>query len=360
MTPRQRVLAVLNRQPVDRLPVDIWHTDEILQMLTERYRAKNDLDLYKQMEIDKIVWVFPIYNAPNQEGSTGSLHFGDATRSMWGTPLRAVQAGEALYHEFAAAPLAEYETPDSLDSYPFWPDPDCFDYEQMTGLARRAATDFAVIGPWVSFFEIYCQMRGLETALMDVVTNPDLVEAALDRIEACQTAMMRRFLDDAAEWIDLVFISDDMGCQNSLLMSLEAWDHFFKDRLARWCDLIHGYGLKVFFHSDGAVEPLIPRLIDCGIDVLNPIQHACPGMEMGELKRKYGRHVIFHGGIDNQQVLPRGTPEDVRAETRRCIKTLGASGEGYIVCSCHNIQPGTPMENILAMLQIALEPGACV
>lgn len=357
MTPKQRISAVLNRQPVDRLPVDIWHTDEIRKLLADHYRAVDDLDLYRRMGIDKIVWVFPIYQPPDQQGSTGSLHFGDAPRSMWGTPLRAMQAGQALYHEFAAAPLAEYETPESLDRYPFWPEPDRFDYRQMTDLARRAATDFAVIGPWVSFFEVYCQMRGLETALMDIVANPDLVDAALDRIEACQTAMMRQFLDEAAEWVDMVFISDDMGCQNSLLLSLECWDRFFKDRLRRWCDLIHGYGRRVFFHSDGAVEPLVPRLIDCGIDILNPIQHACPGMDTADLKRKYGRQVIFHGGIDNQSVLPFGTPDDVRRETRRCLQTLGANREGYIVCSCHNIQPGTPLENILAMVETAVGEG---
>jgi len=354
MNSRQRVLAVLDRRPVDRLPVDIWHTDEVLAMLLTHYRATDDLDLYRKMGIDKIVWVFPIYNPPGQEASTGSLHFGDAERSMWGTPLRPMQAGQALYHEFAGAPLADFGTPESLDQYPFWPDPVRFDYDRMTALARRAAKDFAVVGPWVSFFEVYCQMRGLETALIDVLAAPDLVEAALDRIEACQTAMMTRFLNEAAEWVDMVFISDDMGCQNGLLMSLEAWDHFFRERLRRWCDLVHGYGRRVFYHTDGAVEPLIPRLLDCGIDILNPIQHACPGMDTAELKRKYGRRVIFHGGIDNQQVLPRGTPDDVRAETRRCLQTLGAGREGYIVCSCHNIQPGTPIENVLAMVDTAL------
>jgi uroporphyrinogen decarboxylase len=357
MTPRERVLAVLGRQPVDRLPVDLWHTDEILHLLIEHFGVTDDLDLYHRMRVDKIVWVFPIYNPPGQDSPTGSLHFADAPRSMWGTPLRSIQAGQALYHEFAEAPLAAYETPESLERYPFWPDPDRFDYQRMVALAQRASRDFAVVGPWVSFFEVYCQMRGLETALLDVITNPELVETALDHIEARQTAMMKRFLDQAAPYVDMVFISDDMGCQNSLLISLDAWDRFFKERLARWCDLVHGYGRRVFFHTDGAIEPLIPRLIDCGIDILNPIQHACPGMDPVDLKRKYGDRLIFHGGIDNQQVLPRGTATDVRAETRRCMQTLGAGCQGYIICSCHNIQPGTPVENILAMIDTALNEG---
>ncbi len=98
---------------------------------------------------------------------------------------------------------------------------------------------------------------------------------------------------------------------------------------------------------------MIADLIDCGIDILNPIQHICPGMDIKALKRKYGSRVIFHGGVDNQSVLPFGTPDDVRAETRKCIETLGAGGKGYIICSCHNVQAGTPIENIIAMIEAA-------
>jgi uroporphyrinogen decarboxylase len=357
MNSRERVLAVLARKPVDRLPVDIWHTDEIQQMLQEYYGAENDLDLYRKMGVDKIVWLFPVYTPPGRDGPVGSTHFGKAERSMWGTPLKEQQAGDALYQEFGEAPLRAYETIDSLDDYPYWPDPRCFDYDAMIDTVRQARADFVTLGPWVSFYEVYCQMRGLEQAMMDLIMRPEYVQAALDRIEHCQTEMMKRFFDKALGLVDLGFVSDDMGSQNGLLLSLEMWDTFFKARLRRWCDLIHGYGIRVFYHTDGAAEPLIPRLIDCGIDVLNPIQHACPGMDRAELKRKYGDRLIFHGGIENQRVLPFGTADDVRAEVRECMRTLGAGREGYIVCSCHNIQPGTPLDNALAMVETVQREG---
>jgi uroporphyrinogen decarboxylase len=356
MTSRDRVLAVLNRDPLDRLPVDIWHTEEIGQALRARFGVEDDLDLYRAMGVDKIVWTFPIYNPPGG-GSTGSTHLEHASRNMWGTPLKSMQAGEAVYQEFGTPPLRDYESPGSIDDYPLWPDPDRFDYEEMAAVARTASKDFAVLGPWVSFFEIYCQMRGLESALMDLLANPDLVQATLDRIEYCQTEMMKRFLAEHGKWIDMVFVSDDMGCQTGLLLSVEAWDTFFGDRMRRWCDLIHGYGLQVFYHTDGAAGPLIPRLLECGIDVLNPIQHVCPGMDREELKSRYGDRVVFHGGIENQKVLPFGTTDDVRAETRTCMQTLGAGRQGYIVCSCHNIQPGTPVENVIAMVETVHREG---
>lgn len=103
------------------------------------------------------------------------------------------------------------------------------------------------------------------------------------------------------------------------------------------------------YHTDGAISPLIPGLIECGIDILNPIQHICPGMDRDNLKKLYGKDLIFHGGVENQHVLPLGTVQDVIDETRQCLDTLGKDG-GYICCSCHNIQAGTPVENILAMI----------
>jgi uroporphyrinogen decarboxylase len=128
--------------------------------------------------------------------------------------------------------------------------------------------------------------------------------------------------------------------------------------LKRWCDFIHSHGLRVFYHTDGAARRLLGEIIDCGIDVLNPIQHACPGMDIEELKREFGHRVIFHGGIDNQSVLPRGTRTDVHQEVISYMQKLGAGREGYICASCHNVQAGTPLENILEMIETARSFGA--
>jgi uroporphyrinogen decarboxylase len=129
------------------------------------------------------------------------------------------------------------------------------------------------------------------------------------------------------------------------------WHRHLGPRLQRWCGLIHDHGLKVFYHTDGAARALLKPILDCGVDVLNPIQHACPGMDMAELKKEFGHRVIFHGGVDNQFALPRGTPDDVRRETLHCLATLGKGREGFICCSCHNVQAGTPLNNIFAMIE---------
>jgi uroporphyrinogen decarboxylase len=340
MKPRERVLRILNRESVDRPAVDIWHTPEVAAALRRHTGTATDLEMYRALGLDKIVWVSP------------GLRDADPHRTPWGAPVRTVQAGAAHYEEFAEAPMAGLESPDELDAYPWWPDPDRFDYEAALARARVVGEDFAVLGPWVSLFEIYCQLRGLEQGLLDLIVNPDLVDAALDRIEAIQTAMMTRWFDlGARDLVDLAFLSDDVGAQHGLLISPDMWRRHLEPRMKRWCDLVHAYGLKALYHSDGSVADLIGPLIDCGIDVLNPIQHVCPGMDPAGLKEAHGDRLIFHGGVDNQRVLPFGTPDDVRAEVRMLCDTLGAGGEGFICCSCHNIQAGTPVENVLAMVE---------
>lgn len=352
MTPRERLLAVLERRPVDRLPVDLWHTPEVAAALRAHVGADDDFGMWRALGLDKIVWDFIEYRTDDDATAGAQAGAGAAgARTMWGVPLRDVQAGEAVYAEFGDGPLAGPMTQALLDEYPLWPRVERFDYDKAVALARRASPDYLVIGPWVSLFEIYSQLRGLEQSFMDLVEAPALVDAILDRVEAIQTAMMRELFARAAGHLDLVFISDDLGSQQSLLMSPRSWARHLQPRLKRWCDLVHAHGLRVFYHSDGAVRPLVGPILDCGVDVLNPIQHACPGMDRAELKREFGSRVIFHGGVDNQFVLPRGTPDDVRREVETCLDTLGAGREGYICCSCHNAQAGTPIANILMMIE---------
>ena len=354
MNSRERILAVLSRESVDRLPVDIWCTDDVFDDLANHFQEEESLALFKKACIDKLVWVNPKYSQEKNEDS--GKHENVVT--TWGVHLKPVDAGKEVYLERDYSPFSSLDTLGQIEEYAGWPDPALFDYDGAAALAKEASESFITLGPWVSFFEVYCGMRGLEQAMLDTVTQPDFVQAALDKIERLQTAMMTRFFDVAGTWIDCVFISDDMGGQQNLLLSLDAWDFFFKARLERWCRLIHDYNIKVFYHSDGAIAPLIPRLIDAGIDILNPIQHLCRGMELRHLKDSFGEKIIFHGGIDNQRLLPYGTPDDVRRETRRCLDILGAGNEGYICCSCHNIQHGTPVANILAMIE-AVTQSSC-
>ena len=344
MTSLERVTAVLRREPVDRIPVDLWLTPEVLASLKKHTGESDELQMYRNLGVDKIVWIFPGYGQDAYDPNAGG------GLDPWGVPTRMVQAGLATYQEYGTGPLADVMEIAELDAYPMWPVPEKFNFAAARRAAERARSfDFATIGPWISHFEIYCHLRGMENALMDVIAEPELLNATLDRIESIQTRMLELFFAQVGDLIDCVFLSDDMGTQDSQLISVAAWQEFFQPRVQRWTDLIHAHGKKVFYHTDGAARDFVPHLIASGVDVLNPIQHVCPGMERAGLKRDFGSQVVFHGGVENQRVLPFGAPDDVRAEVRACLETLGDGG-GYIPCSCHNIQAGTPPENVLALI----------
>jgi len=339
MTPKERIWATINRQPIDRLPIDLWCSPEVLDSLRKYTSLDDEMAVYNKLGLDKIVWIFPGYGGryfdPNDSGEI----------TMWGVPTRMVKAGLATYQEYINPPIADYMDPSELADYHSWPDPNKFDYEGAKALAKKARSwDFATIGPWISHFEIYCQMRGLENALMDTLAFPDFLDATIERIDAIQTIMLEKMLKELNEDIDIVFISDDMGMQDSMLISLESWETHFKQRLKNWCDLIHSYGKKVLYHTDGAVLPLIPGLIECGVDILNPIQHVCPGMDRTKLKEQFGKDLIFHGGVENQRILPMGTVDEVIEETRKCslfsLTNLGNSKVKRISSLLRRIQIG--------------------
>lgn len=344
MTARERVLAVLNREPFDRPPVDIWLVPELVDKLKAKLGVESEYDIYRKLDIDKIAWVGVPYTGSQSSGA-------DENRkgNLWGVEHEAVSASEdASYGEVCYNPLKELNSVQQIENYS-WPHPDDFDYKTAALRAKELSREFVTLGPWISLFEVYCSMRSLEEALMDTIAEPEFLHAALDKIFWVQGEMTRRFLEQADGAVDMVFISDDLGSQESLLMSPDAFDEFIFPRLKAWCDMIHSNHAKVFFHTDGAAEPLIPRLIEAGVDVLNPIQHVCPGMDCKALKTKYGKQLIFHGGVENQRILPFGTPDEVAKETRQCLEELGP--EGYLPCSCHFAQADTPLENIMALIE---------
>ncbi|MFA5687754.1 MAG: uroporphyrinogen decarboxylase family protein [Kiritimatiellales bacterium] len=344
MNARERVLAVLHRQTPDRVPVDIWLVPELVKKFKARLGVDDELDIYRGLDIDKIAWLGIPYRGMILKDPNELVEV-----NHWGVKREKIAANaNTEYGEVSFNPLLGMDDPAQLEEYP-WPHPDDFNYEAAAAEAKKLALEFVTLGPWISLFEVYCQMRSLEEALMDTVAEPEFLHAALDRIMWSQGEMVRRFLTAADGAVDMVFVSDDMGTQQSLLMSPPAFDEFIFPRLKAWCEMIHSFGVKVFFHTDGAAEPLIPRLIEAGIDVLNPIQHVCPGMDCKELKIKYGDKLIFHGGIENQKTLPFGTPEDVAAETLACLNELGP--HGYIPCSCHYAQADTPVENVIALIE---------
>lgn len=346
MTPRERWLASLNGERPDRVPTDYWATSEVTDRLRKELGEPDTWTLFDTLGIDRPRHAGPRYiGPPLVEGE-----------SHWGWRTAPITYTTGTYWEVRMHPLANLESLAELEAYR-WPTVDWWDFSSFERECRKDPDPERIIeSGYVSAFMYYNHLRGLEKSMEDLLERPEYAECVLRHIFDFHFAYLTRLFEAAHGRVHLTQVTDDFGCQDGLLISPVMFRRFFKPSMKRLIDLAHSAGVRVMHHDDGAIRPLIPEFIEIGVDVLNPIQWRCKGMERDGLARDFGGSLVFHGGVDNQQTLPFGTAEEVRQEVAENIATFG-SGKGYIVAPCHNIQPITPTANILALYKAAHEFG---
>lgn len=257
--------------------------------------------------------------------------------------------GNGVYTEMSGFPLAE---DDAIDTYRP-PDPTRPElYDPTAQLIKNFQDDYWIVGVTVTtIFETAWALRGLEQMLIDFVTNPDLVKRILDIPFRYHLTAAKKLVEMG---VDMIWTGDDVGQQHGMLISPDTWRTFFKPRMAEFFASLREInpGIKIAYHSDGNIEPIIPDLIDIGLDILNPVQPAC--MDPAQLKKQYGDRLCFWGSIDEQHTLPFGSPDDVRREVVERLTTIGKGG-GLIIGPTHHVQLDTPMENFHALHDTILQ-----
>ena len=260
-------------------------------------------------------------------------------------------------------PLTEARSVEDLELYQGWPDmSDPSRIAHVKETARRLAGDkqFAVLAtPWLLFpFERAHAMQGMETFLMNMVTDRDFARALLEKIAHYCKQLMGPFLEQLGDNVDIIKIGDDLGTQESLMISPRMYRQILKPVHADFISFIRERtNAKVMFHSDGDVAPLIDDFIEMGIDILNPIQTSAGTMsDLPTLKKRYGKDIVFCGGIDSHRILPYGSVAEVREEVRRVIQALGPGG-GCMIGAVHTVMNDVPPENVLAMVDAVEEFG---
>lgn len=200
-------------------------------------------------------------------------------------------------------------------------------------------------------FERSWNLRGFENLLTDVVTAPDFVEEAMDRL----TDLYLTFVDYTADLkIDGILFGDDWGDQRGVIIGPKRWRKFLKPRWAKIYERVHQHGMYALAHSCGSVADILPDIIEIGLDVLESVQPEAAGMNPYELKRKYGDNICFWGSLGSQSTIPFGTPESIKAEVRRLKAEMGCNG-GYILAPAKSLQPETPTENAAAVFEAFVE-----
>jgi len=358
MNSRERVLAAINHRPVDRVPTDIWATDEVMKKLIEHFGSIETA--YDHLHIDGLPGISAKYIGPAfPDFPAGTDDHTAVFYGIWGMGLKKADYQTGVYLEQANYPLAYAHTIQDLEEFP-WPSADWFDYSEMRSQAEKLHTTHAVSCGYMAPFYLHNLLRGLETSLIDPLEDPEFTQLLLNKICEFEYDYHRRMFEACDGLIDIAQVTDDLGSQNGPLIGLRTYRNFYAPHHKRFINLCHEFGIKVFHHDDGSMRAFLPDLIDLGIEILNPVQWTCPGMDMTSLKRDFGQHICFHGAIDNQKILPFGTPDDVRTEVRHCIDSLASDGTGYILAPCHNIQAITPIENILAMYDEAWNYGKLI
>jgi len=386
LTPRQRVERALSHQAPDRLPVDFLATPEVWKKLLHHFAIPesppSDSDFFeapfeqllRKLEVDCRVISYDMFLKPpahvfspggavdwwnSPDRSTPNRMWRQALpdgtfQDIWGRHSSRVKNEFGTYEEHISSPLAGANTLEDIQSYS-WPTPDWWDFYGLPALLAELdrPTQYHIRFRAGSIFEVAWQLRGMEAFLLDLVTEPALAEYIMDCLTDIYVANLQTVLELAGERIDAVYFYDDVATQTSLMISKSVWQRSIRPRHARLVEMARRYGKHVMYHCDGAIAPLLPELIDMGVDILNPIQVDARGMEPLKLKAAFGDRLSFHGGIDIIKTLRTGTPQQVADEVRERIRVLGQDG-GYILASSHHIQPDTPVENVLAMYDLSL------
>jgi uroporphyrinogen decarboxylase len=349
MTSRERVLAAIEHKPVDRVPRIFKGTPEVDERLVRELGLTCADDLKEYFKCENLHWPFYRVSAPDPNEL---MEIDRQEISRWGIRYREVDYGNGRYFEPIGSPLMQAQSVEDIEQYP-WPDPNAVDLSSVKK-QLELWKDKPTGGPGISIFEVAYQMRGMEQFLVDMLVDPDMVEAILRHIEEYWTILNQRIWEAGEGKFDIFLAGDDFGSQRSLIMSKSHWDRFFAPIYKRAFGWAKERGMRIMIHSDGAIREIIPNLINFGLDVLDPAQPMAEGMDPYEIKREFGRDLCIHGTIDVQELLPFGTPAKVKDEVKRQIEILGKDS-GFILAPSHCIQPGVPTENIKAIYEAADE-----
>lgn len=345
MTGRERWLAVLKREKPDRVPMDYWATGEATEKLCRHLGCDYDAML-RRLHIDHPASVDGRYVGPDPKPG----------EDIYGLRRVQVQYGTGTYNEVVGdPPLARFSSVEDIQQNYRFPSPDDWDYSHLPE-AVEGVRDRPVRGGGSEPFLLYKLLRGEAQAFMDLVENPEIVHYCLGKLFDLAYQNTLRVFETVPGHVMITYVAEDVGGQTGLMYSPSQIREFLIPHMRRMMELTHQHGSTVFHHSDGAVRDILPDMIEAGIDVLNPVQWRCPGMDREGLKADFGDRLVFHGAVDNQYTLPFGTTVEVRCEVEYNLATLGAGG-GYIIAPCHNIQAVGPAENVVAMYDAGYELG---
>ncbi|MGC8778355.1 MAG: uroporphyrinogen decarboxylase family protein [Candidatus Caldatribacteriaceae bacterium] len=367
MTGRERALRALNHEVPDRVPLDLGTTNCTTMTKVAYENLKRFLGVEKETRLmmenfqiafidEEVLEILGIDTRGVHPQPVLQKRIVDERTyyNEFGIKYRMPEGG--LYYDMVEHPLANASI-EALEEYP-WPDP--AKSMDLTGVRERARKlreegKYLLVGDMIDtgIFEPCWYLRGFENFLVDLMTNRDFALRLMEGMYRYQLERYSLFLQEVGEYLDVIFVGDDLATAESVIMSPKVYREmvkpFHREYFANLKKLAPQ--ARLLYHSCGSIAPFVPDLMEVGVDILNPVQVSAQGMDTRMLKEKFGKDLCFWGAVDTTFVLPRGTTEEVRQEVRRRIEELGPGG--YVLCAVHDIQPDVPPENVVAMYEEA-------
>ena len=345
MTSKQRVLTAINHKQPDRTPITFDAEKEVYQALYKYFNIQSKKALFDKLNVDTWMILPKGFESEPIEGTKEK-------QAIWGYKTTVASYSGGTYDEICYNPLAGK---DSIEDIKKWKAPalNRLDFSHFRSEAEYHK-DRAVIGvfTWGAYF-IAAYVRGMENLFMDFALRKEYAHHLINKIAESSLMFLDEMLTNHSGGIDIVYMADDYCSQQGSLFSPQTFREFVMPYLIKAAEKIHSHGRKFLLHCCGAVRPLLPMIIDAGVDMLEPIQIRANGMDPAGLKKDFGKDLCFYGGLDLQEILCKSTPRQVSDEVKRLIDILGKEG-GYIIGPGHTyIQIDAPLENIIAMYETA-------
>jgi uroporphyrinogen decarboxylase len=330
---RERIRAIIAGQEADRCGFWLGNPYHETWPIYHRYFATADEESLRVRLRDDFRWI----PASTYRHPTGRGMFDIPNKSAHGTP----------------GPFAECDDPGAVDELYEWPNPDYLDFDPVLAALRQAGPYYRASGFWAPFYHHVMDLFGMEKYMMNMYLNPELVQRVTDRVCSFYHQANERFFDVAGNLVDGYFFGNDFGTQRDLICGPAQFDQFVMPWFLRFTEQAHARGYQVILHSCGSVAKVIDRLIAAGVECLHPLQALAADMDAESLAVRFGGRISFLGGVDTQELLVHGTPQQVRDDVRRLKRVLGPR---LIVSPSHEaLLPNVPPENVLAMAEAATE-----
>ncbi|UCD29008.1 MAG: hypothetical protein JSV03_00555 [Planctomycetota bacterium] len=342
MTSKERFYSAISYTGYDRPPTKYYARPEVTQLMLDHFGLDSEEKLLIKLG-DDFRTVAPRYAGPElrtfEDGSW---------EEIWGERRINVSFQEGTYEEPIYSPYKDVEDVEELDKYRF-PSPDWYDYSNIKSDCRRFK-DYVVCAGGAhepDFLNGIGRSRGVERTFMDVALEHPVFLSLVTKRFDFYYEVCKRTLEAAEGLIDVYCFGEDLGSQNGPIISPGSYDKLFASYMKRLFALAHKYGARTMMHCCGSCRNFIPRLIELGLDILEVVQVDTAHMDIEGLHRDFYKKIAFCGSISVQHTLPFGTVEEVVREVE-LRKKLFRDG-GMIIAPTHNIQVGTPVENIEAL-----------